>query len=324
MTKKKAEAVENIEAIEAEAVVTPEEEATIREAIKNRYDIFLLFDVEYGNPNGDPDAGNMPRLDPETNKGLVTDGCVKRKIRNYVELIKGGAAAYAVYVTEGAVLNEQNNIAYVKTKKTTSGKKQKVEIDELSKAMCDHFYDIRTFGAMMNTNVNCGQVRGPVQMGFAQSIDPISPVNVAITRVCPTKKEAADEGKKTEMGSKWVVPYGLYGVKISVSASLADRTGFNEEDLELLFDALANMFEFDKSAARPQMATRKVIAFKHSSRLGNAPAHKLFDLIDVKRKDGVEYPRSFSDYEVTIDKDAKPNGVEIIDMLDCEPEADTE
>jgi len=325
MAKNKTKAVENMEAVETEIAAFPKEEATIKEAIKNRYDIYVLFDVEYGNPNGDPDAGNMPRLDPETNKGLVTDVCIKRKIRNYVELIKGGAEGYAIYVTEGAVLNEQHKVAYVKNGyKSIAKPKEKKKIDELGIAMCDHFYDIRTFGAMMNTDVNCGQVRGPVQMGFAQSIDPISPMNIGITRVCTTKQEDADDGKRTGMGSKWVVPYGLYGMRISVSASLAYKTGFGEEDLKLFFDALRNMFEYDKSAARPQMSTRKLIAFKHSSGLGNVPAHDLFDLISVKRKDGLEYTRSFDDYEVIINEDAVPKTVEVLDILKRELEEDIE
>lgn len=283
------------------------------EAIKRRYEFVLLFDVENGNPNGDPDAGNMPRIDPETGKGIVTDVCIKRKIRNYIELAKENVPGYEIYVKDGAVLNMQHKRAYdylgiePKGKKETD--KDKELLEKLQSFMFKNFYDIRTFGAVMSTEISCGTARGPVQMNFARSIDPIFQQEVTITRVAVTR---IGEEKGTEMGKKYIIPYGLYRVEGYVSAELAHKTGFSEEDLELLWDALINMFEHDHSAARGKMATRKLIVFEHETALGNAPSHILFDKVKVKN---IKSPaRSFEDYEVTID--TKPvAGVNIIEML---------
>lgn len=288
------------------------------EPIKNRYEFVVLFDVENGNPNGDPDAGNMPRVDPETGYGLVTDVCLKRKIRNYVETVKEGQTGYRIYVKEGVPLNRSDEEACryvgVEPSKLKEAKKTKENLDVLLRDfMCSNFYDIRTFGAVMTTFVkgalSCGQVRGPVQLGFARSVDPILPQEVTITRVAITT-EADAEKKGTEMGRKYIVPYGLYRVEGYVSANLAQKTtGFSEEDLELLWQAILNMFELDHSAARGKMAVRELIVFRHDSELGNAPAYRLFDLVKVQRKAGVVAPRAYSDYEVTVEEENLPHGV---------------
>lgn len=286
--------------------------------IKNRYEFVVLFDVENGNPNGDPDAGNMPRVDPETGYGLVTDVCLKRKIRNYVEMAKEDADHYHIYIKDGVPLNSSDKeaCAYVGADpdKLKEAKKKDEHLDEkIRDFMCSNFYDIRTFGAVMTTftkgALNCGQVRGPVQLGFARSIDPILPQEVTITRVAITT-EADAEKKNTEMGRKYIVPYGLYRAEGYVSANLARKTtGFSEEDLELLWTAILNMFENDHSAARGKMAVRELIVFKHSCELGCAPAHKLFDLVKVEHKDGVTTPRSYGDYTVSVDETHLPSGV---------------
>lgn len=286
--------------------------------IKNRYEFVVLFDVENGNPNGDPDAGNMPRVDPETGYGLVTDVCLKRKIRNYVEMAKEDADHYHIYIKDGVPLNSSDKeaCAYVGADpdKLKEAKKKDEHLDEkIRDFMCSNFYDIRTFGAVMTTftkgALNCGQVRGPVQLGFARSIDPILPQEVTITRVAITT-EADAEKKNTEMGHKYIVPYGLYRAEGYVSANLARKTtGFSEEDLELLWTAILNMFENDHSAARGKMAVRELIVFKHSCELGCAPAHKLFDLVKVEHKDGVTAPRSYGDYTVSVDETHLPSGV---------------
>lgn len=288
------------------------------EPIKNRYEFVVLFDVENGNPNGDPDAGNMPRVDPETGYGLVTDVCLKRKIRNYVETAKEGEAGYRIYVKDGVPLNRSDAeaCAYVGVEpdKLKAAKKDNEKLDLLLRDyMCSNFYDIRTFGAVMTTfvkgNLNCGQVRGPVQLGFARSVDPIMPQEVTITRVAITT-EADAEKKDTEMGRKYIVPYGLYRAEGYVSANLARKTtGFSEEDLQLLWQAILNMFELDHSAARGKMAVRELIVFRHDSELGNAPAYKLFELVRAERKQGVVAPRAYSDYEVTVLEDQLPCGV---------------
>ena len=289
--------------------------------IKNRYDFVILFDVENGNPNGDPDAGNMPRIDPETGYGLVTDVCLKRKIRNYVETLKEDAPDadnYRIYVKEGVPLNRSDAEALEHNGLTPKddlkkAKKSDLEIDrKLRDYMCEHFYDIRTFGAVMTTFVkgalNCGQVRGPVQLSFARSVDPIVPQEVTITRVAITT-EADAEKKNSEMGNKHIVPYGLYRAEGYVSANLARKTtGFSEEDLQLLWQAILNMFENDHSAARGKMAVRELIVFKHDSELGNAPAYKLFDSVTVQRKPDVDAARSYRDYTVTV-ADTLPEGV---------------
>lgn len=287
------------------------------EAIKNRYEFVVLFDVENGNPNGDPDAGNMPRTDPETGHGLVTDVCLKRKIRNYVETVKEGVSGYRIYVKDNVPLNrseaEACDYVGVDAKKLKEAKKEDKALDKkLRNFMCDNFFDIRTFGAVMTTFVkgalNCGQVRGPVQLGFARSVDPILPQEVTITRVAITT-EADAEKKDTEIGRKYIVPYGLYRVEGYISANLARKTtGFSEEDLQLLWQAILNMFEPDRSAARGKMAVRELIVFKHDSELGNAPAYKLFELVKVERKAGVTAPRSFADYSVTVEEQM-PEGI---------------
>jgi len=291
------------------------------EAIRNRYDFVILFDVENGNPNGDPDAGNMPRTDPETGLGLVTDVCLKRKIRNYVETVKEGEAGYQIYIQEKVPLNRMDKkaIEYVSLdpddeKALKKAKKDDPELDiRLRDFMCRNFFDVRTFGAVMTTfvkaNLNCGQVRGPVQLGFARSIDPIMPQEVTITRVAITT-EADAENKGTEMGRKYIVPYGLYRAEGFVSANLARKvTGFSEADLVILWQAILNMFENDRSAARGKMCVRELIVFRHDSELGNAPAHKLFDSVKVRRVNTDAAPRSYSDYVVEVDTASLPDGV---------------
>lgn len=287
--------------------------------LNNRYDFVLLYDVENGNPNGDPDAGNLPRIDPETDFGIVTDVCLKRKIRNYIEAVKENQTGYRIYVTEGIPLNAQHKLAYIGTGTPLPEKSKTVPQDVLLKVrkwMCDNFYDIRTFGAVMTTGVNCGQVRGPVQMTFSRSIDPIMQQEVTITRVTVTQ-EGAD--KTTEMGRKHIVPYGLYRAEGFVSANLANHptkgTGFSEEDLELFWQALEHMFEFDRSASHGKMSSRKLFVFKHDSQLGNAPAHQLFNLVTVNKQDPAVLPRAFSDYQVELDTANLPTGVTIIERL---------
>ncbi|VAW17057.1 CRISPR-associated protein, Csd2/Csh2 family [hydrothermal vent metagenome] len=281
------------------------------EVIKNRYEFVLLFDVKNGNPNGDPDAGNLPRIDPETNHGIVTDVCLKRKVRNYVELVKNGENPFNIYVQEKAVLTERRAPAYesVKDEKDVS---TKISLGRVW--MCKNFFDVRTFGAVMSTKENnCGQVRGPIQFAFSQSIDPICSLEATITRMAvETSKEAkAQDGDNRTMGRKTYIPYGLYRAHGFISAPFAKQTGFTEEDLDLFWSALMNMFDHDRSAARGEMATRKLIVFKHSNVLGNAPAHVLFDKIQVKHKEGLEGPaRSFTDYVVNIDTNM-PEGVEV-------------
>lgn len=291
------------------------------EVIKNRYEFIVLFDVENGNPNGDPDAGNLPRIDPESGYGLVTDVCLKRKIRNYVETVKEDASGYKIYIKENVPLNSSDKLAYqhigVDGEKVKDLKKNDLDADKkIRDFMCSNFFDIRTFGAVMTTfvkaSLNCGQVRGPVQLGFARSVDPIFSQEVTITRVAITTEEDANK-KNTEMGRKSIVPYGLYRVEGYISANLARKvTGFTEEDLELLWEAIINMFEHDHSAARGKMAVRELIVFKHSSELGNCPAYKLFEAVEVKHKEDVLYPRKYQDYAVEIHKEQIPDTVEVI------------
>ena len=289
------------------------------EAIKNRYDFVILFDVENGNPNGDPDAGNMPRVDPETGYGLVTDVCLKRKIRNYVETVKEDDPGYRIYIKDQVPLqrSDAEALQYLGVSKDLkAAKKDDPELDrKIRDFMCQNFFDIRTFGAVMTTFVkgalNCGQVRGPVQLSFARSIDPILPQEITITRVAITT-EADAEKKGTEMGRKYVIPYGLYRCEGYVSANLARKTtGFSEEDLSLLWEAILNMFEHDHSAARGKMAVRELIVFQHDSELGCAPAWKLFEAVHVTRRDpGDPAPaRSYQDYSVTVDEAALPAGI---------------
>ena len=313
--------------------------------LANRYDFVLLFDVAKGNPNGDPDAGNLPRIDPETNRGLVSDVSLKRKVRNYVQLAREESAGFNIYVTEGSVLNEKHRQAYkaIRPDNAKVDKEQKLnpqnddEAAKLRQFMCKNFFDVRTFGAVMSTGINCGQVRGPVQLTFAESIEPIMPQEISITRMAATsekekkeRSEGADSDERTEnrtMGRKHIVPYGLYRAHGFVSAKLAERTGFSEADLGLLFEALGSMFEHDRSAARGEMASRRLIVFKHGNALGNAPAHALFERVKVGRRiDGAfhaidgrldNHPpaRAFSDYAIEIDKGGLPQGVEIMESL---------
>ena len=295
------------------------------EPIKNRYEFVILFDVENGNPNGDPDAGNMPRVDPETGLGIVTDVCLKRKIRNYVETVKEDATGYRIYIKEGVPLNRSDAEAYAKLDVTEKNVKDRKKADpdldrKIRDWMCANFYDIRTFGAVMTTFVksalNCGQVRGPVQLGFARSVEPVAPQEVTITRVAITT-EADAEKKGTEMGRKYIIPYGLYRCEGYVSANLARRTtGFSQEDLSLLWEAILNMFEYDRAAARGKMAVRELIVFQHDSDLGCAPAWKVLETVKVKRADPNDNmpARSFQDYVVSVEEDALPAGVSCLRM----------
>ena len=282
------------------------------EPIKNRYEFTVIFDVENGNPNGDPDAGNMPRIDPETSAGLVTDVCLKRKIRNFVEIFKEDEPYYNILVKPDKALNTKFTEAYEAIGEKTGQKGKNPEAVRAARDyICQNYFDVRTFGAVMSTgNDPCGIVRGPVQISFAKSVDPIFTQDITITRQARTTEDKRDTGE-TEMGRKSIVPYGLYRADGYVSAMLAQKiTNFSEEDLELLWKAIINMFEHDRSAARGKMCVRKLYVFKHDSLLGNAPANVLFDKIVIGKKDGVEVPRSFNDYEITVDKNM-PEGVEL-------------
>ncbi|MDD4272503.1 MAG: type I-C CRISPR-associated protein Cas7/Csd2 [Desulfobacter postgatei] len=285
-------------------------------AITNRYEFILLFDVENGNPNGDPDAGNLPRFDPETGFGLVTDVCLKRKIRNHVSILMDGKPGYNIYIQEKTVLNETNKLAYKEYNLEPEKKKLPKKEEDAKKVtgwMCSNFFDVRAFGAVMTTEINCGQVRGPVQLAFAKSVEPIFAQEISITRMAVTNVK--DLEKERTMGRKHIVPYGLYMAKGFISAPLAVKTGFNDEDLQLLWNALSNMFEHDRSAARGFMSSRKLIVFKHDSELGNAPAHKLFDAIKVERKNNTRPARKFDDYSVVINKDEIPKGVTLQELM---------
>lgn len=284
------------------------------EPIKNRYDFVFFFDVENGNPNGDPDAGNMPRIDPETGIGIVSDVCLKRKIRNYVELATEEKniedQGYRIYVRNGAVLNDVNNEAYLANDLKSEAKKLPKKPEDQVKVtqfMCNNFYDIRAFGAVMTTEVNCGQVRGPVQLCFSQSVDSVIPAEMSITRMAVTNEK--DKDKEKTMGRKEYVPYGLYRLEGFISASLAEKSGFSQRDLDLFFEALMNMFECDRSAARGLMTSRKLVVFKHESKLGNASSSKLFDLVTATRSsEGVA--RKYSDYDIETNLGALPAGVD--------------
>lgn len=301
------------------------------EPIKNRYDFMIIMDVRNGNPNGDPDADNMPRVDAETGRGYITDVCLKRKIRNYVSMVKAGDDNYRMYIQRGVTLNANDDEAFKEVagidnasgEKNLKAKLKKTGVTdkEIKDYMCEHFYDVRTFGAVITTltkgSLNYGQLRGPVQMNFADSVDPVIPTEVTITRMAITKESDAngsenENGKQNEMGHKYMIPYGVYVGTGHVSANLAKVTGFGDEDLDLLWKAILNMFEDDHSAARGEMSVRKLIIFKHDSEYGNAPAYKLFDSVKVAAKDGVVSPRSFSDYNVMINKDMIPDGIELI------------
>ena len=320
---------------------------TVSQPIANRYDFVFFFDVTNGNPNGDPDAGNLPRVDPETNQGLVTDVCLKRKIRNYVELAKDNGTGHRIYVTEGAILNEKHREAYLRErpddKDAKTAKKLSPKSDEealrLRQFMCDNFFDIRTFGGVLSTGINCGQVRGPVQFTFGRSVEAVMPLEISITRMAATneaekkKSENTGDDERSDnrtMGRKHIVPYGLYRAHGFISAPLAQGTkgtGFSEDDLALLWEALGNMFDHDRSAARGEMSKRRLIVFKHETRMGNAPAHELFDRVTAHRVCGGEtlpvgdlrthnYPpaRAFSDYAVEVDGANLPAGVEVLDL----------
>ena len=320
------------------------------DALQQRHEFVLFFDVKNGNPNGDPDAGNMPRMDPETGHGLVSDVCLKRKIRNYVEIAKADAPRYRIYVTEGAVLNEKHREAYVALRpgdeKAVKEKKLTPKTDEeavkLRGFMCDNFYDIRTFGAVLSTGINAGQVRGPVQIGFAQSIEPVLPLEISITRMAATSEvdkkdrlggddEPEKRGDKRTMGRKHIIPYGLYRAHGFVSAPLASDvrkgTGFNQADLDLLFQALRDMFEHDRSAARGEMTTRRLVVFRHASALGNGRAQDLFSRVTAWRNhhgsevrpgseqlDNAPPARSFDDYIIKLDREGLPDGIEMLDF----------
>ncbi len=284
--------------------------------IKNRYEFVLIFDVQDGNPNGDPDAGNLPRVDAETGQGIVTDVCLKRKIRNYVQMTTSSKPGYDIFVKEKAVLNTLIDQAHEQEEVKSKEKGDKTEAAR--KWMCDCYYDIRTFGAVMSTGKNAGQVRGPVQMTFSRSIDPIVTLEHSITRMAVATEAEAEKqsGDNRTMGRKHTVPYGLYVAHGFVSAHLAAQTGFDEDDLQLFWTALREMFEHDRSAARGLMATRKLVVFKHSSSLGNTSAHQLFDLVEVKRKNVEQPPRSFAAaYEVRVLKDKVPSGVEVMELV---------
>jgi len=287
-----------------------------------RHDFLILFDVQDGNPNGDPDAGNMPRVDPETMQGLVTDVCLKRKIRDYVDLKHGDKGRYKIYIqNKGVALNDLHQRAYEECQIESRGTKQpREDIEEARRWMCDNFYDVRMFGAVMTTGVNCGQVRGPLQLTFARSIDPIVPLDLTITRVAITRPEDAkvvsnDEdgergrGKVTEMGRKAILPYGLYLAKGFFSPKFAEDTGVQPDDLALFWEALQNMWDLDRSAARGFMSIRGLYIYTHDNPLGNEHAYRLFDRLKVQRKQGVETARSFSDYEITLESAGLPEGV---------------
>ena len=289
------------------------------EPIRNRYDFVLIFDVQDGNPNGDPDAGNLPRIDPETGHGLVTDVCLKRKVRNFVGLTRKEEHPFEIYIKEKAVLIRAHERAYTaigaaellkgEDKKRKGGEK----VDEARQWMCKNFYDIRTFGAVMSLGINCGQVRGPVQMTFGRSVDPVVTLEHSITRMAVATEAEAEkqQGDNRTMGRKNTIPYGVYVAHGFVSAHLAAQTGFSEKDLNLFWDALCNMFEHDRSAARGLMSTQKLVIFKHDSELGNAPAHELFKRVKIARRDN-KPPRSFEDYNLVIDEQDLPSGISII------------
>ncbi len=284
----------------------------------NRHDFVYIFDVKDANPNGDPDAGNLPRVDPETGHGLVTDVCLKRKIRNYVALTRNQATGHRIYFGEKAVLNRLHEEAYEAIGEKPEKKKLPKDVEkarELTRFMCRNFWDIRTFGAVMTTEVNCGQVRGPVQLSFARSVEPIVTLEHAITRSSVTNER--DLEKERTMGRKFTVPYAVYVAHGFVNPFLAEQTGFSGEDLELLWEALANAFQFDQSAARPagSMTARRLVVFRHPNGLGAAPSHVLLDAVGVRRREDVEVPRSFGDYQVSIDRQAVPSDIKVIEKV---------
>ncbi|MYH61591.1 MAG: type I-C CRISPR-associated protein Cas7/Csd2 [Caldilineaceae bacterium SB0675_bin_29] len=286
-------------------------------SIQGRYDFVYFFDCKDGNPNGDPDAANAPRVDPQDMHGLVSDVCLKRKIRNYVLEANGGEEPFDIFVRQGSILNESITQAHKDLGHEVDGKAKKATRDQVKDArakMCHRYYDVRTFGAVMSTGTNAGQVRGPVQLSFSRSLDPILPMDISITRMAVTEAKELDAPNQT-MGRKNLIPYGLYRCHGFISANLARDTGFSDDDLDLLWQTLQNMFDLDRSASRGTMAPQKLIVFKHQSVLGNAPAHKLFERITVTRKEPVQAARQFSDYEVSINRNDLPENVELVEML---------
>ena len=295
--------------------------------INRRQDFVLLFDVADGNPNGDPDAGNLPRVDPETMQGLVTDVSLKRKVRDWVDAVRGDESRFKIYIQSGEALNTKHQRAYDDLGIRSTGTRQnRADVDRTREWMCGNFYDIRLFGAVMTTGVNCGQVRGPVQMTFARSIDPIVPLDLSITRIAVTrpedaKVEVSDEdgtgqgGKQTEMGRKAIVPYGLYRAHGFFSSHFAAQTGVDREDMEIFWNALVNMWDLDRSSARGMMGCRGLYVFSHESKLGNAPAHALFERVSVVMRDGITAPRRFQDYEVQLDVSEMPDGVGVTRLI---------
>ena len=282
--------------------------------LKNKIDFVLFVDVQDGNPNGDPDAGNLPRVDAETGEGLITDVCLKRKVRNYVQMVKSGEKGYNIFIKEKAILNSLIDESH--EDESVSGKKGAEQVNAARKFMCEKYYDVRTFGAVMTTGKNAGQVRGPIQLTFARSVDPICSMEHSITRVAVTTDTEAEKqgGDNHTMGRKSTVPYGLYKCYGFISANLAKQTGFSEEDLQVFWDALRNMFDCDRSASRGLMSAQKLIVFRHDSELGNAPANKLFDLVNVhKNTDGPA--RSFTDYTVSVDTSQLPEHVHVEELL---------
>lgn len=279
--------------------------------LEKRIDFIYIFDVHDGNPNGDPDAANLPRVDTETGQGLVTDVCLKRKIRNYVDAARSSQPGYEIFIQEAAVLDNRVEDIY-KTDRVREADKANQK-DAAKQALCDKYFDIRAFGAVIATKEKQGQVRGPVQLTFGRSVDSIVSLNHAITRMAVTKE--SDKDKERTMGRKATVPYGLYVVHGFINANLANQTGFNQDDLRLFWEALENMFDNDRSAARGMMAAQKLILFEHSSKLGNAPADKLFNLVKINKKEGIDIPRQISDYEVTIDSEKLPQGVSIKELI---------
>lgn len=283
--------------------------------LNNRFDFVYMFDVQDGNPNGDPDAGNLPRIDAETGMGLVTDVCLKRKVRNYVQIAKELSDGFDIFIKEKAVLNDEIDKAHDDSE-VKEIKDAKEKTAAARRFMCKNYYDIRTFGAVMSTGKNAGQVRGPIQLTFARSVDAVATAEHSITRIAVATPGEAEKqnGENHTMGRKATIPYGLYVCHGFISANLAQQTGFSEEDLQLFWEALKNMFDMDRSAARGLMSAQKLVVFKHDSVLGNAPANKLFDLVKVE-KNTDSAPRSFKDYNVTIDKDALPSGVTVEDLI---------
>lgn len=287
--------------------------------MNNRYDFVYLFDCKDGNPNGDPDAANSPRIDPQDMHGLVSDVCLKRKVRNFTLLAKEAAPGYGIFVQQGSVLNESiakahKDLGHDVDPKSDKKKATREQVGSARAEMCKRFFDVRTFGAVMSTGANAGQVRGPVQLSFSRSVDSILPLDLSITRMAVTEAKEADSPNQT-MGRKNLIPYGLYRCHGFISAHLARETGFNEDDLALFWQSLSQMFDHDRSASRGIMAPQKLVVFKHQTALGNAPAHKLFERVTVKRKAGVEVARAFSDYDVVVDKSGLPSGVEVVELL---------